>query len=104
MSAKADCLSIFLSTFIVSKIYGPFEIGSILANLNCLLISLRRAHLSMLNLKDGIWSQERGHELTNMFLRKIFNTEKVFNVIEPVDFKTSKKFDQKELEKIAVNA
>jgi len=45
-----------------------------------------------------------GHELTNMFLRKIFNTEKVFNVIEPVDFKTSKKFDQKELEKIAVNA
>ena len=39
-----------------------------------------------------------------MFLRKIFNTDKAFNVIEPTEFKSSKKFHQKELEKIAVNA
>ena len=36
-----------------------------------------------------------GHELTNMFLRKIFNTDKAFNVIEPTEFKSSKKFHQK---------
>tara|TARA_B100000927_G_scaffold185315_1_gene149242 strand:- start:3568 stop:4485 length:918 start_codon:yes stop_codon:yes gene_type:complete len=30
-----------------------------------ILMSLRRVHLSMANIKDGIWSQERGHELTN---------------------------------------
>ena len=30
-----------------------------------ILISLRRVHSSMLNIKDGIWSQERGLQLTN---------------------------------------
>jgi len=44
-----------------------------------------------------------GHELTNLFLRKIFDT-KAFYVFEPKDFKASKKFQQKELEKLAVNA
>ena len=39
MSAKADCLSIFLSTFIVSKIYGPFKIASTLANLSLLIFA-----------------------------------------------------------------
>ena len=45
-----------------------------------------------------------GHELTNLFLRKIFSTETDFQVIELEDFKISKKFHSKELEKIAVNA
>ncbi len=45
-----------------------------------------------------------GHELTNLFLRKIFSTETDFQVIELEDFKVSKKFHSKELEKIAVNA
>ena len=30
-----------------------------------ILMSLRRVHLSMTNIKDGIWSQARGQELTN---------------------------------------
>jgi UDP-3-O-[3-hydroxymyristoyl] N-acetylglucosamine deacetylase len=45
-----------------------------------------------------------GHELTNLFLRKIFSTETDFQIIELEDFKVSKKFHSKELEKIAVNA
>ena len=45
-----------------------------------------------------------GHGLTNLFLRKIFNTKTVFEVIELSEFKVSKKIDYKELDKIAVNA
>ena len=45
-----------------------------------------------------------GHELTNLFLRKVFNTLGNFSIIESDDFKISKKFHSKELEKIAVNA
>ena len=45
-----------------------------------------------------------GHGLTNLFLRKIFNTKTVFEVIELSEFKISKKIDYKELDKIAVNA
>ncbi len=45
-----------------------------------------------------------GHELTNLFLRKIFKTKMAFELIELNDFKASKKFHPKELEKIAVNA
>ena len=45
-----------------------------------------------------------GHELTNLFLKKIFKTKMAFEVIELSSFKASKKFYSKELEKIAVNA
>ena len=45
-----------------------------------------------------------GHELTNLFLRKIFKTESAYKIIELKDFDISKKFQSKELEKIAVNA
>tara|TARA_B100001063_G_scaffold24121_1_gene18346 strand:- start:316 stop:1242 length:927 start_codon:yes stop_codon:yes gene_type:complete len=45
-----------------------------------------------------------GHELTNLLLRKIFTLKNVFQAIELKEFKISKKFHSKELEKIAVNA
>ena len=45
-----------------------------------------------------------GHELTNLFLRKIFDTPDSFKLIKIDDFKVSKKHPQKELQKIAVNA
>ena len=45
-----------------------------------------------------------GHGLTNLFLRKLFNTKTVFEVIELSEFKVSKKINYKELDKIAVNA
>ncbi len=45
-----------------------------------------------------------GHELTNLFLRKIFNTKSAFQFIELTDFKITKKPHTKEFEKIAVNA
>ena len=45
-----------------------------------------------------------GHGLTNLFLRKIFNTQAVFEVAELSEFKVSKKINYKELDKIAVNA
>ncbi len=44
-----------------------------------------------------------GHELTNLFLRKIFNQNSDFQIIELEDFKVSKKFNT-ESQKIAVNA
>ena len=45
-----------------------------------------------------------GHELTNLFLRKIFNSKSNFRLAELKQFKVTKKFLSKELEKIAVNA
>ena len=45
-----------------------------------------------------------GHELTNLLLRKIFTLKNVFQALELKEFKISKKFHSKELEKIAVNA
>tara|TARA_B100001057_G_scaffold492616_1_gene585348 strand:+ start:763 stop:1689 length:927 start_codon:yes stop_codon:yes gene_type:complete len=45
-----------------------------------------------------------GHELTNLFLRKIFKMKESFKVIEQKDFDLAKKYHSKELEKIAVNA
>ena len=44
-----------------------------------------------------------GHELTNLFLRKIFNTEESFKFIELSSYKIPKKVFTKESEKIAVN-
>ena len=45
-----------------------------------------------------------GHELTNLFLRKIFNTAESFKFIEFNSYKIPKKVFTKESEKIAVNA
>ena len=44
-----------------------------------------------------------GHELTNLFLRKIFNTTESFKFIELSSYKIPKKVFTKESEKIAVN-
>ena len=44
-----------------------------------------------------------GHKLTNLFLRKIFNQNADYQIIELDDFKISKKFHS-ESQKIAVNA
>ena len=45
-----------------------------------------------------------GHELTNLFLRKIFNQKTEIKVIELEDAKVSKKILSKQIEKLAVNA
>ena len=45
-----------------------------------------------------------GHELTNLFLRKIFKTKESFKVVMPSDFKASKRFHSEKIEKIAINA
>ena len=45
-----------------------------------------------------------GHELTNLFLRKIFSKKSDFKIIELENFEVSKKFHSKQLEKLAVNA
>lgn len=45
-----------------------------------------------------------GHELTNLFLRKIFKTSTSFKLIESSNYVVSKKLQSKEFEKIAVNA
>ena len=45
-----------------------------------------------------------GHELTNLFLRKLFKNNTSFRIIELNDFKISKKFQSQSLEKLAVNA
>ena len=45
-----------------------------------------------------------GHELTNLFLRKIFKNPETFHLIELDSYQVSKKFHSKDSEKIAVNA
>ena len=45
-----------------------------------------------------------GHELTNLFLREIFNSKLSFETIEFADYEVSKKSHNKQLEKLAVNA
>ena len=45
-----------------------------------------------------------GHELTNLFLRKVFVENLAFEIIELKDFKVSKKIHSKESNKLAVNA
>ena len=45
-----------------------------------------------------------GHELTNLFLREIFNSKLSFKTLEFPDYEISKKSHNKQLEKLAVNA
>ena len=51
-----------------------------------------------------VYCYQGGHELTNLLLRKIFTLKNAFQALELKEFKISKKFHSKELEKIAVNA
>ena len=51
-----------------------------------------------------VFCHQGGHELTNLFLRKIFASKNAFQIISQKDFKVSKKFHSKDLEKLAVNA
>ena len=51
-----------------------------------------------------VFCYQGGHELTNLFLRKIFKTKDSFEVIDPSDFKASKRFHSEKIEKIAINA
>ena len=45
-----------------------------------------------------------GHELSNLFLRKIFSTNKSFHLIDDINSKISENYQLKEIEQIAVNA
>ena len=45
-----------------------------------------------------------GHELSNLFLRKIFSTNKSFHLIDDINSKISENFQPKKIEQIAVNA
>ena len=45
-----------------------------------------------------------GHELTNLFLRKIFKTKDSFEFVHLSEFKASKRFHPEKIEKIAINA
>jgi len=51
-----------------------------------------------------VFCYQGGHELTNLFLRKIFASKNAFQIISQKNFKASKKFHSKDLEKLAVNA
>ena len=51
-----------------------------------------------------VFCHQGGHQLTNLFLRKIFASKNVFQIISQKNFKVSKKFHSKDLEKLAVNA
>ena len=48
--------------------------------------------------------QQGGHELTNMFLRKLFNSKNSFEIVELENFVVSKKERSNQSIKIAVNA
>ena len=45
-----------------------------------------------------------GHELSNLFLQKIFSTNKSFHVTDDINSKISESFQPKKIEQIAVNA
>ena len=45
-----------------------------------------------------------GHELTNMFLKKLFSSKSSFSILEPTNIIISKKHNSQESIKIAVNA
>ncbi len=60
--------------------------------------------LSGFRVLGKVTCNQGGHELTNLFLRKIFKTESDFQLIELNDFKASQKTYTKQIEKLAVNA
>ena len=60
--------------------------------------------LSEHRILGNVECHQGGHELTNLFLRKVFNQNNAFEFVEQKDFKISKKFSSQELGKLAVNA
>ena len=61
--------------------------------------------LSGYRLIGKVFCQGGGHELSNLFLRKIFNSKnRSFHFVENDEFNSSKTFRSKELENIAINA
>ena len=60
--------------------------------------------LSGYRILGNVTCYQGGHELTNLFLRKIFNQKTEIKVIELEDTKVSKKILSKQIEKLAVNA
>ena len=60
--------------------------------------------LSGFRIIGKVTCHQGGHELTNLFLRKILNLDSNFQAYEIKELEISNKFHSKELEKIAVNA
>jgi UDP-3-O-[3-hydroxymyristoyl] N-acetylglucosamine deacetylase len=60
--------------------------------------------LSGFRIIGKVTCHQGGHELTNLFLRKILNSDYNFQAYEIKELEISNKFHSKELEKIAVNA
>jgi UDP-3-O-[3-hydroxymyristoyl] N-acetylglucosamine deacetylase len=60
--------------------------------------------LSGFRILGKVHCHQGGHELTNLFLRRVFETEVNFQIIEFNSFKVSQKTYTKQLEKLAVNA
>lgn len=60
--------------------------------------------LSEHRILGNVECHQGGHELTNLFLRKVFNQNNAFEFVEQKDFKISEKFSSQELGKLAVNA
>jgi len=60
--------------------------------------------LSGFRIIGKVYCYQGGHELTNLFLKRLFKTESAFNLIYQNKFTDPKKFQSKNLEKIAVNA
>ena len=60
--------------------------------------------LSEHRILGNVECHQGGHELTNLFLKKVFNQNNAFEIVEQKDFKISEKFSSQELGKLAVNA
>ncbi len=60
--------------------------------------------LSGFRIIGKVYCHQGGHELTNLFLRKVLETEANFQIIELNSFKVSQKTYTKQLEKLVVNA
>ena len=60
--------------------------------------------LSGFRILGKVQCHQGGHELTNLFLRRVFETEANFQILELNNFKVSQKTYTKQLEKLAVNA
>ncbi len=60
--------------------------------------------LSGFRILGKVQCHQGGHELTNLFLRRVFETEANFQILELNNFKVSQKNYTKQLEKLAVNA
>ena len=60
--------------------------------------------LSGFRILGKVYCHQGGHQLSNLFLRKIFSTNKSFHLIDDINSKISENFQPKKIEQIAVNA